>query len=813
MVASTFGSWLDNLRLDVKLALRMLARYPLLTIVGGAGMAFGLAAGIGGFEVRSQMVNPRLPLDDGDRIVGLRNWDVRGDRSVPLTDAEFRVWREQLRAFEDLGAVALVQRNLTVNGNVEPIDVAEITASGFRIARVQPLLGRVLVEGDESPGAPPVAVIGYSLWQRRFLGDARVVGRSVRLGTEQVTIAGVMPEAFGFPVSHEFWIPHRQTLRRPPDATLLVFGRLAQGVTTDAAQAELTTVGRRLAIDASDPETVLVSQVVPYSHVFFDPRSSSVGLALANVFLIMLAATAFANVSLLVFARAASRESEIGVRNALGASRYRIVAQLFVEAIALSALAVIVGLASARYALGSLWRLYEAESGRALPFWLNDSLAPSTIAYGIGLMMFAAVIIGVFPALRVTAGGLHARLRQFAAGGGGYRFGGVWTAVIVAQVAMTVMFPAGAFFFHRWVVEGQARDFGLPAHEYLSARLVIDATNAPVGIGARAEATIGELRRQLITEPGVTAVAIGDRLPGMQHPSGRFEVEGDDAPPAYGYRAGIASIDDEFFGAVGALPMAGRNFTATEVASRREVAIVNASFVERVLRGRNAVGRRIRRVASSNEQPPGPWIEIVGVVRDLGVVAVEGVGVYRPLSAGVSTVHVAVHITGSPESRAARLRAVASGVDPTLRVYDVMSLDRVGADQWLESQYLSRLLTVLSGIALLVSLMAIYAVMSFTVVRRTREIGTRVALGGDRWRVIAAVARRPLTQIGVGIAAGAALVLLAFVGMFSSTPTPLEGGMIAAYAVLMLGVCLSACVLPIRQAFRLEPSEVLRADG
>jgi ABC-type antimicrobial peptide transport system permease subunit len=159
------------------------------------------------------------------------------------------------------------------------------------------------------------------------------------------------------------------------------------------------------------------------------------------------------------------------------------------------------------------------------------------------------------------------------------------------------------------------------------------------------------------------------------------------------------------------------------------------------------------------------------------------------------------------------LRAVASGVDPTLRVHDVMSLDRVGADQWLESQYLSRLLTVLSGIALLLSLMAIYAVMSFTVVRRTREIGTRVALGGDRWRVIAAVARRPLTQIGVGIAAGSALVLLAFVGMFSSTPTPLEAGMIAAYAVLMLGVCLSACLLPIRQAFRLEPSEVLRADG
>jgi putative ABC transport system permease protein len=159
-----------------------------------------------------------------------------------------------------------------------------------------------------------------------------------------------------------------------------VFGRLAEGVTVDAAQAELTTIGRRLANDAPETKAVLQSQVVPYSDLFFDPRSFGVGLALANVFLIMLAVTAFANVSLLVFAPAASRESEIGVRNALGASRGRIVVQLFVEAMALSALSVVAGLVAARYALGSLWDVVEADSGRTLPFWINDSLTPSTIA-------------------------------------------------------------------------------------------------------------------------------------------------------------------------------------------------------------------------------------------------------------------------------------------------------------------------------------------------------------------------------------------------------------------------------------------------
>jgi ABC-type antimicrobial peptide transport system permease subunit len=174
---------------------------------------------------------------------------------------------------------------------------------------------------------------------------------------------------------------------------------------------------------------------------------------------------------------------------------------------------------------------------------------------------------------------------------------------------------------------------------------------------------------------------------------------------------------------------------------------------------------------------------------------------------------VAVHVSGTPESFGNRLRTIANRVEPTLRVHDLMPLDRVGADQSLESQYLSRVLTVLSGVALLLSLMAIYAVMAFTVVQRTREIGTRVALGANRWRVAAAVSRRPLGQIGLGIGVGGALVPLMAAGVFESTPTSFESILMAAYALLILAVCLSACVVPIRRVLRLEPSQVLRADA
>jgi putative ABC transport system permease protein len=780
--------------LDLRLAVRMLARYPLLTIVSTLGMAFGLAAGVVGFEVRAQLTNPRLPLDDGQRIVGVRNWDAAGDRAVRLVDEDYRLWREQLTRFESLGAAALVERNLAVDGNSEPVRVAEITASGFGLARVPPVLGRPIVAADEAPGATPVAVIGHALWQRRFQADPQLVGRLVRLGGEPFTVVGVMPEGFGFPAAHEVWVPWRLPVAGQASApALLVFGRLEDGVSRDEAQTELAVIGQRRA--AADPATYrfVRPEIVPFAHLIFDPRSSSVGLTLANAFLLTLLVVVCANVALLVFARAASRQREISLRTALGASRGRIVAQLFAEALVLAALSVAIGLTAARFVLGSFWRLLEADSGRVLPFWFSEALTPSTVVYGAGLMLLAAAIVGVLPALKVT-GRTVSR--------GGYRFGGVWTAVIATQVAVTLLFPAMAFFFHGWVVEGQTRDLGVPAGQYLTARLETEAG------GERSSAAVREeLRRQLSIEPGIGAVTFADTLPGATHSGGRFEVEGDDQPAAYGYNVRVANVDPWFFDAMGAA-VAGRGFQP----ARDSIAVVNTSFVERVMRGRPAVGRRVRRLARDGTSSNGPWLEIVGVVRNLGMVGDDGAGLYQPMPASASAVHVAVRTAGAPQALANRLRVVAARVDPTLRLYDVKPLDQA-REVAVESQYLSRLLTVLSALTLLLSLIAIYSVMAFTVTQQTREIGTRVALGADARRIVSSVIRRPLRQIGVGIAAGAALVVFIFVGMFQTAPTMLEAVMIAAYAGAMLLVCLSACAVPTRRALRLQPSAALRTEG
>jgi predicted permease len=812
----------QGLTMDFKLSLRMLIKYPGLTLVGGAAMAFGIAAGVAGLEILTQLLDPTLPLDEGHRVVGLRNWDTARDRPSRHSAYDFARWREDLELMDDVGAVALSERNLMADDGAEPVGVAEMTAAGFRIAPTAPLLGRTLVEGDEALNAPPVAVIGEALWRRRFFADPSIVGRNVRLGDERMTIVGVMPESFGFPIAHSFWIPlHRDAFDYGPGEgpSLLIFGHLASDATLEQAQAELTTVGRRRAADSPETHEFLRPQVVPYASLFFEPRDSWRGLALANVFLVALVMLICANVALLIFARDEARRTEIAIRNALGASRRRILLQLFVEALALSGLAAAVGLAAARVALHAFWNMREADSGRPLPFWISDSLTPTTVIYAVVLAVVAAMIIGVVPALNATDRRRQTRLRQSTAGGGGFRFGGVWTAVTVVQVAVTVLFPATAFFFQRWAVEGLTRDVGFRAEEFISARLAMDAESLPRSSKDGAEfdgfrSTYEEFGRRLESEPGVTAVTFTDTLPGTLHVGERYEIEGDPAAHELGRETRVAFVDADFFNALGAPILSGRSFTPADSESGAEVAIVNESFVNRLLQGRNPIGRRIRPAALPNAGPPEPWIEIVGVASDLGMIGSDGVGLYRPLASNPSaSVEVAVHIKGPPESFAPRLRSLGSEVDPTLRIHDLMPLDEVGADLWRESQYLSRLLAVLSGLALLLSLTTIYATMAFTVAQRTREIGLRVALGGDRRHVIAVIARRPLTQIGLGIVAGGWLVGLAFIGFFQSAPTFAEAVLIGGYSLLMMGVCLLACVAPTQRALRLQPSEVLRAEG
>ena len=843
-------NWLGGFSLDLRLGGRMLVKYPGLTIVGGLAMAFAICVGAVVFEVLTPFVHPTLPLPAGERIVQIRNWDAAANRPEQRALHDFIVWRGALRSVTELGAWRDVTRNLIVAaGDARPVEVAEITASGFRVAGGAPLLGRVLVAADERAGAPPVAVLGHDVWRTRFGSDPDVLGRTVQLGDEYATVVGVMREGFAFPVSHELWVPLRmdgldQTPRSGPAIT--VFGVLAPGVTLEMAQAELTTLARRAAIERQATHEHLQPRVTPYAELFFsEPSGEELGIFFSVYFFaVMLLVLVCANVALLVFARAATRESELVVRTALGASRSRIVAQLFAEALVLGGVAAVAGLVAAHFALRA-WgvEFLEVNLGR-LPFWYDLRLSPGTVLFALGLTALGSGIAGVMPALKVTRG-MGSRLKRATAGAGGLQFGGVWTAVIVVQVAITVAFPA-VVYVEQWELRHiQTFEAGFAADEYLAVRIGKDASLVPGANGdsdrraqrAALASSIEELRRRVAAQPGVAGVTFVDRLPRTPRPQSDIELSYDptvtnqsarvaSADPRLPLReATVAGIEPSYFDVLETPILAGRAFNAADLASGGRVAIVDQGFVDQVLEGRNPIGQQVRFVQDGGDvaaKGSNPWYEVVGVVKELGMGAPtrkrRAAGFYLPATPDrFDRVYMMVHVRGDPMTFGPQLREIAAAVDPTLRLSELQGVDEVTKGiLWVVGLWL-RVTIMMTAVALLLSLSGIYAVLSFIVARRTREIGIRVALGASRRRVVAAIFRRPLSQVGLGVLAGGALIAVA--GSMETDMPGLSGelslrqvAILLAYATLMLGVCLLACVVPTRRALSVEPTVALRVD-
>jgi hypothetical protein len=401
--------------------------------------------------------------------------------------------------------------------------------------------------------------------------------------------------------------------------------------------------------------------------------------------------------------------------------------------------------------------------------------------------------------------------------------------VIVTQVALTATFPATAYFVRDAVVRLRSADAGFAADQYVSASLEMDAefVRGPDKViravfpDARYRAASQELARRLSAEPSVAGVTFADRLPRTYYPAQRIEL-GRDRPQLAGgddarHRVGVAWVSLDFFDVLGARIGAGRAFNARDVDPQARTVIVNASFVRNIAGGRNVIGLRMRELSRDQDNPaPGPWLEIVGVAPDLGMIAGdsgETAGYYRPAPPGaVRPNHLIVHVKGDPVPGVARVQALAVAVDPTLRLHDVAPMREVDPTQWMEIDFLSKLLTLVSAMALLLSLASIYAAMSFEVSRRTREIGIRVALGADAGRVAAVTFSRPLSHVAFGVSLGAALTA-ALAMPIRGGLSAADAGLVAAYAAMMLCVCLLPSIGHVRRALRVDPSETLRAES
>ena len=829
---------LDQSWLDIKLAVRMLARFPGLTVVGTIGMATAMAIAAGGFAIISTMLDPALPLDEGDRIVAVQLRNVADRRAERRILHEFAEWRGGLRTIADLSAFRQVTRNLILpNASPDVVRAAEMSAAGFRVARVAPLVGRHLVDADERAGAEPVAVISEAEWRRRFQGDPAIVGRAIQLGAAIHTIVGVMPEGFAFPVNHHYWLPLRldaAAYGRLEGPELWIFGRLAPESTLDEAQAELTAIGQRLSHELPATHAPLRSQVTPYTHPFTDmdePENVMAARVMQFLLALLLALVAL-NVAILVYARTVTRHAEIAVRSALGASRRRIVAQLFIEALALSLLATVVALGVVGVALREIEVRMLPILGE-LPFWLEFRLTPGAVAIGLVLGVAAAAIVGIVPALKATGRHVQRRLQNLSAGGAGMRLGTTWTALVVAQVAVAVaLLPTAVY--HAWdATRHVVADPGFPSAEFLRATVVLDpgvagrnAAEANARYGNRLE----ELMRRLREDADVRDVTFSLAAPGEENVVWvdvgglPLPAEADDytvhAGTAQGHRVRLNRIAPGWTETFEVPVLAGRHLTAADAAAGTAV-LVNRSFADAILGGSPAVGRQFRFVGVSGDSRPEDvtferWHDIVGVIADFPVEpsGVMEPRVYQAVSAGdMHPALISIHTRArDATSFAPRLREITAAVDPTLQLRGVNRIDAPAINDRSLFRMLALALITITLSVVVLSAAGIYALMSVTVEQRRREIGIRTALGADPRRLLATIFARALAQLGIGAGVGMGVALL--------LETASTGELMAGYgeiivpvvALFMMAVGLVAALGPARRGLRVHPTEALRAE-
>jgi predicted permease len=810
---------LDTFWLDLKLGVRMLRKTWGLTLIGGLALTTAISITVGLFNVYQAITGASLPLDEGDRVVSLMVWDAADQTTRGVALSDFERWKPSLRSVVNLGAFRTVERNLAVgNRRVELVSVAEITASGFDVARVPPLLGRPIRSEDERLGAEPVVVIGHDVWASVFSSDREVTGQVVRIDEVPHTVIGVMPDTFAFPVNHHYWTPLRTTMQasqQSPEPTVIAFGRLAPGVALPAADAEMRTIGLlRTTNQDDDRQARAMSYVGGIS-------GTGGALGARQWFLFVTAGLLLlppcANIAILIYARTVTRQAEFAARHALGGSRARIVGQLSLEALLLVAGATVASLVIVSRVGKHLQADVRLPNGN--PFWLDlSSIQPETLLFAVIVAALAAGIVGLVPALQAVG-----RLTDVAALGGRstLKLGAAWTGLVALQVALSIAVIPVAGELAWGIIRPAVVGPGVAAEQFLTARLTFGQAQNPnpaePGDAARFERLHAQFTSRLEALPEVAILTRSAVAPGRE-PRLEIEVEGGSASQHAPAR--VNAVDPSFFETFDMGVVAGRIFDGTPGGT--DQVVVNRALARHIAGDGSPVGWRLRDSptgARSRESGwtrgdspagDGPWQEIVGVVDDLQASSGHPT-VYRPLPENQHPFSLSVRLTTGRPQMAQRLRDLGAEINADLHVSDVRSLADLYNDS-IRGVYLAGLMLGSAALSvLLLSAAGIYALMSFTVARRRREIAIRSALGARSTRLLVGILGRAARQIGIGAMAGVLLAL--WLGSY----LPIEAiggarvpGLIPAAAVTMTIVGLLAAAGPARRALRLDPTEALR---
>ena len=786
---------------EIRLGLRLIAKQPILSITIVLALATGICAATIGFTFREELVNSTLPYAAGDRFARMTAVTRAGSRR-DLNLGQYRAIRDESKSFEFVGVGQSRPFNLKhAADNVEPIPGAIVSAGVMRYLEVSPVLGRTLIAADGDANAEPVVVMRESLWRRRYGADPSLIGRQITLGDTPHTVVGIMPDTLGFPSKGELWTPVNEQTMSGLDAApgQRAFGVLKPGVTFETANAEVLQLTAHIENRTEDGE-LLTMRVRPFTT---DGDNANLAASALVFMLVMLLLVVASNVATLIFARTWSRAPELAVRTALGAARSRVVGQLFVETLLLGSIAAAIGLAGAFAVLDAI----KATLLTDLPIWVTFEPTPRIVLFVVALTLLVGAVSGLWPALRVTRHDLRNTLqagRGFAAGG----FGRVGAVLLVVEIALSVGLLNGAVTMAR-AFNGYRNEVpALPKNQVLTAQL--GRIRSPQSRDRIIEAAAAL--------PGVMAAGAAEGLP-RQYPLPRataVEPAGDEPAPA-AMAAPSYAVGPRFLEAVGGNALAGRVFTATDFsAGAAPVAVVNEPFVRKFLGGRNPLGRRIRIESPRDDGKEEPWREIVGVVPDLGLSVANpsmSAGFYFP-ARDEFLWHLAIRTAGDPLRLAPPLRAAVANIEPDAQLDEIKTLDEAGEE---EGTFLSTIalgMTTVGVMTLMLSIVGIYALLSFMVTRRTREIGIRVALGAANWQVLRSITGGAMALLAIGGVIGSGLgLLLLEVRQVLLVSIP-DAGLsmpltILATLALAGGI---ACWVPARRALGIRPSEALNAD-